>query len=484
MMKCLIAIGALAALAVAGAERPNVLFIAIDDLNTAPDLFQGETTVKTPNMNRLAQKGVTFMNAHCAAPACNPSRASVMTGIAPFRSGVYSNTQDWRENPMLWNGITLPQHFKNNGYETLGGGKLYHASTLREEMYKGYIDPRPWDAYFPSKNRQMPREITPAEIPANGNPGFYNGHFDWAALDIEPDDMADAKVVKWASEQLSRTHAKPLFLGVGIYRPHIPWYTPKCYFDRHPLDQVELPEVRADDLDDVPQAGKAKLKREWHQWVVENHKWKELVQAYNASISFTDEMVGRLLTALENGPLADNTVVVLWTDHGYHLGQKEHYEKFALWEQTTRVPLIIAAPGRFTCGRASAQAVSLLDIYPTLSELCGIPLSAELDGKSLVPLLRNPDLKTGRAVVCTQNFNNHAVRSEQWRYIRYADGSEELYDQFKDPKNFTNLASNPEYTTVKEILACWLPQENAPKYPLRNAQAGGKQKKRKQGVQK
>lgn len=453
-----------------GAERPNVLFIAIDDLNTSPDLFQGETTVKTPNMNRLAQKGVTFMNAHCAAPACNPSRASVMTGIAPARSGVYANTQDWRENKLLWNSTSLPQHFKNHGYETLGGGKLYHASTLSEHMYEGYIDPRPWDAYFPSKNCQMPKEVCPPHIPMNGNPAFYGGYMDWAVLDIEPDEMADAKVVAWASEQLSRVHDKPLFLGVGIYRPHIPWYTPNKYYDQHPLEEVVLPEVVPNDLADVPEAGKKQLKREWQDWFVANDKWKPAVQAYNASVRFADDMVGRLLTALENGPLADNTVIVLWTDHGYHLGQKEHWEKFALWEQTTRVPLIIAAPGQFKVGQASRQAVSLLDLYPTLNELCGIPSSEKLSGESLVPLLKNPDLETGRAVVTTQLLNNHAVRSDAWRYIRYADGSEELYNQKLDPKNFINLATYPEYDSVKKELATWLPTENAPKNPTHNAQ--------------
>lgn len=347
--------------------KPNVLFIAIDDLNTSPAAFKGESSLPTPNIDRLAGMGVLFSNAHCAAPACNPSRTSVMTGLAPSTSGVYMNSQDWRESTRLASHTTLPEHFKNMGYETLGGGKLYHAASLSEWGYTGYLDPEPWDEYFPSKERQMPQEILPERVPMHGNKNFYGGRFDWAALDIEADEMADAQVVAWAEQQLSRKHEKSLFLGVGIYRPHIPWYTPKSYFDRYPLDELILPDILENDLDDVPKAGQKMAKREWHKWLLENNQWESYVRAYYASVSFTDDMIGRLLDALENGPMADNTVVVLWSDHGYHLGQKEHWEKFALWEQTTRIPLIVAAPGRFKAGRICKEAVSLLDIYPTLA---------------------------------------------------------------------------------------------------------------------
>ena len=232
---------------------------------------------------------------------------------------------------------------------------MYHAASLTNGMYEGYMDARPWDEYYPSKRRQMPEEVDPPRVPMHSNPKFYNGHFDWAALDIETDEMADAKVVNWAVNQLSRKHDAPLFLAVGIYRPHIPWWTPKEYFDRHPTDEVELPEVIEDDLADVPEIGVKMRKQGWHQWLVNNDKWKDAVRGYNASVSFTDDLVGRLLDALENGPLADNTIIVFWADHGYHLGQKEHWEKFALWGQTTRVPMIVAAPGMKNQGKASRQ---------------------------------------------------------------------------------------------------------------------------------
>lgn len=448
---------------------PNVLFIAIDDLNACLEGMGGETTVATPHTNRLARSGTLFTNAHCAAPACNPSRVAVMTGLAPATSGLYLNQQDWRESERLQKVTTLPQHFKNHGYKTLGGGKLYHAASLNPKMFAGYIDTRPWDDYFPAKGTQLAPEVVPDQIPTNGSPDQYRGYMDWAALDIDNAEMGDAKVVAWAEEQLSQPHDQPLFLAVGIYRPHIPWYTPKKYFDLHPLDQIELPEIRPNDLDDVPAAGQDMARRHWHEWIAGNGKWAEAVQGYSASVSFTDDMVGRLLTALNQGPLAENTVIVLWSDHGYHLGQKEHWEKFALWEQTTRVPLIVAAPGKFQTGRLSAQAVSLLDIYPTLAELCGIPSNEPLDGSSLTPLMRDPDQTTGRSVVITQGFENHAVRSQDWRYIRYADGSEELYDQRTDPKNFHNLADQSNYASIKSRLAADLPAVNSPIDPIRES---------------
>lgn len=452
------------------ADKPNILFIAIDDLNTCPEGFNGETTVHTPNLTKLADMGVRFTNAHCAAPACNPSRASVMTGLAPATTGVYLNSNDWRANQVVQGRATLPQHFQNHGYTTLGGGKLYHSASLSGGMHEGYLDAKPWDEYYPSKKQQLPDELEPPRIPMNGSPKQYRGYMDWAALDIETDEMADAKVVAWAEKQLSREHDKPLFLAVGIYRPHIPWWTPQEYFDRSPIENVELPKVIKNDLADVPEVGRAMRKQGWHDWMEENGKWREAVQGYNASVSFTDDMVGRLLAALEAGPMANNTIIVLWADHGYHLGQKEHWEKFALWEQTTRVPLIVAAPGEFQQGRNCSEPVSLLDIFPTLNELCGIPLATRLDGASLVPLLQNPDTKTGRAVVCTQDFNNHAIRSDQWRYIRYADGTEELYDQIKDPENFHNLASKKRYDSIKHELATWLPVHNAETHPTFNGQ--------------
>lgn len=449
---------------VSAEDPPNVLFIAVDDLNACLDGMNGETFVETPNFSRLAERGVLFSNAHCAAPACNPSRFATLTGLAPSTSGIYLNNQDWRKSPHLAELMTIPHLFRSEGYEVLGGGKIYHAATLREQMYEGYLDPRPWDEFFPSKERQMPAEILPDSSVFHGNQEFYGGRFSWAELDISPDEMADAKVVAWASEKLAKERKAPFFLAVGIYRPHIPWYTPKQYFDLHPIGEVQLPKVVDNDLQDVPPAGQEMARQDWHQWLVENGKWAEFVRGYNASVSFADDMLGRLLDALETSSYRDDTIIVLWSDHGYHLGQKEHWEKFALWEQTTRVPLMISAPDDLEKGVVCDAPVSLLDVYPTLMELCGFELPHQMDGMSLVPLLNGPDTETGRSVVTTQGFQNHAVRSDRWRYIRYEDGTEELYDQSVDPRNFENLADDESFAETKVLLRSKLPKQDAPPF--------------------
>lgn len=434
----------------------NVLFIAIDDLNNFA--LGKHAEARTPNIDRLAKRGVLFTNAHCVVPACNPSRTALLTGVSPFVSGVYYNKQDWRECSNLKNVVTLPQHFQDRGYKTMGGGKIYHAHSLNEQAYEGFLDPKPWDAYFPSKQQQMPIEIDPIPMPENGNPKYYGGHMDWSALDITDNEMGDGKVVSWAEKQLAQKHEKPLFLAVGIYRPHVPWYTPKAWFDKLPsIDEITMPEIRKDDLDDVPAAGQKMARRAWQQWMIDNEKWRGFVRGYLASVLFADAMVGRLIDALEKGPLAKNTVVVLWSDHGYHLGHKEHWEKFALWNQTTQVPLIFAAPG-MAKGKKTNRPASLLDVYPTLVELTGAKPSRQLNGKSLVPWLRNPAAKFETPAITTHGPGNHAVSSAHWRYIRYANGSEELYDHRNDPNEFTNLAGQPDYVAVIKRHAAWLPE--------------------------
>lgn len=448
--------------------RPNVLFIAVDDLNDYALGLNPDFRASTPHMDLLAERGMLFTNAHCAAPVCNPSRASTITGVSPSTSGVYTNKHDWRENEYLKTITTLPQHFRDNGYKVLGAGKLYHAANLSEEMLEGYLDPRPWDEYFPSKQRQLPDEFVPRGSSVNGSNEFYGGRFDWEALEISDDEMGDGKVVAWAEQQLSREHSKPLFLSVGIYRPHIPWYTPKKWFDLNPTDQIKLPNDPRDDMQDVPKTAVESTKHWWHQWLVDNQKWEEATQAYLASVSFADAMVGRLIKALHDGPLAENTVIVLWSDHGYHLGHKQHWEKRVLWEQATHVPLLVVDVRLAkSAGKRCDAPVSLLDVYPTLAELCGMEIPEHLEGMSLKPLLLNPHWTSERAVVTTYQFNNHSVRSRYWRYTRYADGSEELYDHRKDAAERHNLASRETSSEVKNRLAAFLPKHNAPQENIR-----------------
>ena len=446
-------------------ERPDVLFISIDDLNDWVGVLGGHPQALTPNMDALADRGILFTNAHAPAALCNPARTSVMLGLQPSTTGIYGNYPSWMEIEHLAELPNLPRLLRENGYETYGSGKLFHGHTFSPSGYLGYNDPSAWDAYYPSVSRQIPDEIRPHVIPANGNP--LTPYFDWSAVVADDRAMADGQVAAWAEERIGAAGGEPRFVAAGIYRPHLPWYVPQRYLDMYPLEEIVLPEVPPDDLNDVPRIGQQFLAdnsmapMELHQWVVDEGRWKEGVQAYLASITFADAMVGRLVDALERTERADDTIIVLWSDHGWHLGEKHRWRKQTLWEEATRVPLIIVAPGVTTPGTRSARAVSLVDIYPTLAELTGIAAPDDLDGVSLKPLLEDPDMAWDRAVLSTNEFGNHAVRSERYRYIRYFNGNEELYDHEEDPGEWANLATDPAYDEIKAELAKWMPQNDA-----------------------
>jgi arylsulfatase A-like enzyme len=434
-------------------SRPNVLFIAIDDLNDWVGCLGGHPDVKTPNLDRLASRGVLFTNAHCPAPLCNASRAALMTGIRPSTSGVYKNAQPWRDSPVLRDAVTLPQQLMANGYRALGAGKIYHGR---------FPDAASWDEYWPSQTRNRPRDPMPPDAarPLNGIP--KTAHFDWGPIDAAKGDMSDWKVVDRTIEQLGRPHAKPFFLACGIFRPHLPWYVPQEYFDRYPLEAVTLPTVRRDDLRDVPALARRMAHPTGdHANVLEHGQWRRAVQGYLASVSFADDCVGRLIDALDASVYADNTAVVLWSDHGWHLGEKLHWRKFALWEEATRNVLMCVAPGVTEPGGRCDAPVNLLDIYPTLTDLCETPTPDAVEGDSLVPLLRDPAAPWDRPTLTTYGRSNHSVRSRRWRYTRYSDGAEELYDHDADPMEWDNLAAANALASVREDHARWLPTTNA-----------------------
>jgi arylsulfatase A-like enzyme len=281
--------------------------------------------------------------------------------------------------------------------------------------------------------------------------------------------MGDAQVADWAIEQLGRTHEKPFFLACGFFRPHLPWYVPKRYFDLYPLETVTLPNVKEDDLDDVPPAGRAMAKPTGdHARVLEHGAWRRAVQGYLASISFVDACVGRVVRALDDGPHKDTTVIVLWSDHGWHLGEKLHWRKFALWEEATHNVLFFAAPGVTPEERRCDAPVSLLDVYPTLLDLCRVGPREELEGHSLLPLLQEPDREWPHPALTTHGRNNHTLRTRRWRYIRYADGAEELYDHDADAMEWDNLADDPDYRDIKRKLKKSLPAVNAENSPGRS----------------
>ena len=445
------------ATAAANTKPRNVLFIAIDDMNDWIGCLDGHPQAQTPNLDRLASKSTLFTNAHCAAPLCNPSRAAVMTGIHPSNSGVYLNNQPWRGSSVLKDAVTLTTYLnQTRGYRAIGAGKIHH----------GKPDQQSWDDYWPSKTRNTPESPVPAGAkPANGIPG--SGNMDWGPVDAADEEMGDLKVVDWVGEQLSKKLTDPLFLGCGLTRPHLPWYVPKKYFDLFPLNRIELPPVKADDLDDVPPIGRKFAGAQGdHKRITGAGKYKEAVQAYLASIAFADAAIGRLMRKLETSPNAGDFSIVLWSDHGWHLGEKLHWRKFALWEESTRNVLMISAPGVTSAGRRCARPVSLLDLYPTLSELCGAPVKKGLDGVNRMALLKNPAAESPAPVLTTYGRGNHALRDERWRYIKYSDATEELYDRNADPQEWTNLAAKPEMQAVKDRLAKYLPKTDALDAPV------------------
>lgn len=452
---------------------PNVLFIAIDDLNDWIGFLGGRKGVTTPNLDALASRGMSFINAHCTAPACCPSRSSVMTGVRPSTSGIYDNGAEWRKSPALVHAKTIPEYFRQEGYVARGGGKIFHAlSWIRDRYGIDQNDPNIWDDYFPSKQRSLPESIWPEtavtdstgyvswqSLAGNGTSKRPSQFFDYGALGSN-EEMADYKVVDWAVDELNKEHDKPLFLAVGIFRPHIPWFVPKEYFDMYPLEEIELPKIKDNDLDDVSPLALKWVRKNWQTWMLDNNEWKKAIQAYQASVSFSDAMVGRLVQGLVKSGKIDNTIIVLWSDHGMHIGEKEQWEKFTLWEESTRVPLIVIAPGVTKANTVMGEAVSLLDIYPTLVELTGGAIFEQLEGQSLKPLLENPQMTRDEPAVTTWHYNNHAVRTENWRYISYRNGDEELYDHRSDPDEFYNLAKLPENRALMDSLQQWLPRIN------------------------
>jgi arylsulfatase A-like enzyme len=462
------------------ADRPNVLFIAVDDLNDWIGCMGGHPQALTPNIDRLAERGVLFTNAHCAAPACNPSRAAVFSGRMADATGVWSNNSP-KLSQLRPDVVQLPTAFAGAGYRTLGTGKLTGDKEKCFEDYYG-VEQR-WspfqkstvrytDQELPTKGTHDPRHILQDSrgrtvilplnrMPSDRRPLTKDGEsFDWGPFDVPDSEFGDTRITDWAIERLNSGLDQPVFLGVGYYRPHIPLFAPKQFFERFEHTAAELPEVIDDDLNDL-----SDVACRWaiepvtagsHATVIEHQQWRQAVQAYLACVSYVDHQIGRLLDTLDSTSLTDNTLVVLWSDHGWHLGEKKHWGKWTGWERSTRVPLIIVPPKtmgeRFAVGSRCDQPVGLIDLYPTLTELCNLIAPDGLDGHSLVPLLRQPNLHTDRAVITMFDAGNLSLRTDRWRLIRYADGSVELYDHHRDPHEWNNLAGADEYQPQQKAL--------------------------------
>jgi len=422
---------------VRASERPNILLISIDDLNDWVGCMGGHPQAKTPNIDRLAARGVLFKNAHCQSPVCNPSRASMMTSLYPETSGIYFLDPDLSESPVARKSILLPKRFEREGYYVTGAGKIFHGDQNRKYLphYAGSFG-----GFGPFPKKKLTS---------------FPGHalWDWGAFPDRDEKMPDHKIAAWGVAQLQKTHDKPLFLATGFFRPHVPQYAPQKWFDMYPLESLKLPVVPESDLDDVPEYGinltRLKHVSPTHEWVLNNHQSKPLVQSYLACVSFVDHQVGKLLDTLDNSPYKDNTFIVLYSDHGFHLGEKEHWAKRTLWEVGTRVPMIIAGPG-VARGKVCRRPVQLLDVYPTLLELAGLNKDDKLEGHSMVALLKNPDAEWPHMARTSFGPGNYSLRSERYRYIHYNDGSEEFYDHANDPCEWENLIKNPEKASLIE----------------------------------
>lgn len=440
-------------------KHPNVLFISLDDMNDWVEPLAGNGQSLTPNLSKFADEAVNFSRNYCASPGCNPSRSALLTGLHTYSSGMYSNYQEWRKVPALQNVLTLGQHFRKDGYYTAGAGKIFHY---------GQVDTLGWNDYYPSIKKPMPDDNFPETRPANMPPFKYMyGMFDWSGLPINDDETGDFESVQYISNQLKMQHEKPFFLACGIYRPHLPWYVPQEYFDRFPIEQITLPPTLDNDTSDLGYVAKELIGRggNYHKHVLEASQWENAIRGYLASVAFADAMVGHLLKELEQSPYADNTIVVIWSDHGWQLGEKMHWRKFALWENVIRTVMLIKVPTGIQSlpgGSASGNTTnltSLMDIYPTLVELCNLSPRVDLDGHSLVPILENPDSSYSRPIISTYDYGSYSVRYNDWHYIKYIDDSEELYDLNTDPEEWYNLAEMDSLDEIKIELASFIPKD-------------------------
>lgn len=475
-----LAVLGIAASACAADARPNVLFIAVDDLNDwiGANGAGGNDQALTPNLDRLVGRGVYFSNAHTAVPVCMASRLALISGLSAATTGHYGNHAVDKRSP-LRQAQMLPAYLRQHGYKTMGGGKLYHDGTdsrtdsadwdqakpmyeiSKEWRERGHNYGHNFFQPFPKGGSAIVREH-----------GKVSG-FSLCGGPLDREDMPrgimpDEELADWAVARLGEEHEKPFFLAVGFARPHVPYTAPRKYFEMYDAASLKLPEVPDDEFRDIPLMGKVMalctLPGGDHWFVTEKMGpgyWRELVHAYLACVSFTDDQIGRVLKALDDSPYAGNTIIVLWSDHGQHLGEKKHWRKMCLWEESTRVPLVWMLPGEQGAGTRCTRPASLLDVYPTLVDLLGLPPIESHEGLSLKPWLADPDAPRAEPAISTWFYGNHSVRSERYHYIRYRDEAEELYDHSSDPGEHANLAEKPEMTAVLAEHRRWLPKENA-----------------------
>lgn len=451
-------------------QKYNVLYITVDDMRDYVGFLQGyKGVVHTPNMDRLAAMGVGFTNAHASSTVSCPSRNATLTGRRPSSTGLYDNSQWWKaEYPDM---VTIPSHFKNNGYYTAGAGKIFHHTPGNNppcnwDDFQEQVFDDPWvmaswspESYFLNYGYRGPIIPRPDWKPLNRIQGLGDA-MDWGPIPGKQEaDYGDVQIVYYANEFFAKKYDKPFFLALGTYKPHIPWHVPQKYFDLYPLDKIVLPDKIDNDLDDVPPIGKKFALTGNDYNIIKNaDKLKEAIQGYLACISFADAQVGAILDLLEKSQYKDNTIIVFWSDHGWHFGTKEHWHKRTLWEECTRIPFMFYVPGMTKENSLCDKTVDMVNIFPTLISLCSLPSVEGLDGHDMTPLLKNPNAKWDYPAISELGKGNIAVRSQKWRYILYNDGKEELYDRQKDPNEWNNLANDPKYKQVIEEHKNWVPK--------------------------
>ncbi len=464
--------GAVVPLAAAPSARPNVLFIAVDDLRNWLGCY-GDTQAKTPHIDGLAARGVRFDRAYCGAPLCNPTRTSLITGMRPAVTGVYQNSVKW--SIAVPKAMTIPLHFKQHGYYVSGAGKITHANSVRQSD---------WHDFGPVQDTEEGGEDV-GDDPNGRTPRKEDneryGKFAWHVVpDANEAALIDYRSTSYIVERLGQKRDQPFFLALGIHRPHVPWNVPKKYFDLYPLDQIKQPKINPHDLDDVGPIAQRMAQPEMDAEIRRLPQGPEhVIQAYLAATSFCDAQIGRVLAALDASPARDNTIIVFWGDHGWNHGEKQHWTKAVLWEESTRAPLLWVAPGVTRAGTVCSRTVDFLGMFPTLCDLTALPIPEQCKDPSFRALLAAPAAAWDRPAVSTMGFNNHSVRDERWRYTRYSDGFEELYDHQADPLEWTNVAASPGNAEIKARLARWLPVENAPDQARRGAAKGSATKKGK-----
>jgi len=445
---------ALTALAGAAQKKLNVLFIAVDDMNNDLGCY-GHALVKSPNIDRLAARGVRFEHAYCQFPLCSPSRSSLLTGLRPDTTRVFDLQYHFRQG--MPDVVTLPQMFMKNGYYVARVGKMYHYGNPGDIGTDGLDDRVSWQERLNPAGRDK-TALEPDIMnytPKRGLGSSLSFLADPTGTDLE---HTDGKVAAQTIQLLEKHKNEPFFLGAGFYKPHCPYVTPKKYFDLYRMEDIALPPITTNTPKEYPPLALSGYKP-WPYIGVTPDQARECKRAYYAAISFVDVQIGRVLDAVDRLGLRDNTIIVFWSDHGYHLGEHGLWFKQSCFEEVTRVPLIISVPGLKTAGQPSPRLAELVDLYPTLADFTGLTPPPGLQGFSLRPLLLNPTAKWDHPAftqVQRPEGPGHTVRTERWRYTQWVRGAqgEELYDQEKDPQELHNLAAVPEYAaTVAQMKA-------------------------------